>query len=472
MTTPDRGSGDTYKEWKDFAEALTGVTTVGYRVAAGIGALATFAYLRLIKFFPSGMTPGEVLFFLFIAFAFAINYLLMIGYGAFSTLWVVNAITSLRNLASYDDAELVSRLFDDQVTQDMRRSGFYGRWQSVRMRATRARIDNHHATPTAAQGWYMGLCSLFLCVYFVVAAIRSNSAPFAELVIAITAAGFVALVLALVRSETAAPGGNRTKFIGLALAPAIILAFYAGRPLLNIVFEGLGIYVPNVSIELPVSEIGVVERASDHVGRPLVDCRRPSPTMILVHGADVLWTGIGDQTVIRFSAFDAKPRALFSPDPDVRKVQLKFETKSLRIVKAEPWIDPCFTLSSDQLFKSDETSLTTEGVRSLADLAEALKRFGQPAKIVVRSHSDARLNIGTVGRGAIDDDLLSQQRAAAVANNFRSLFNNKAIQISSEGVGSREIRNRCEADAKSSPYEIKMCNKANRRVEISVEYRR
>ena len=121
---------------------------------------------------------------------------------------------------------------------------------------------------------------------------RVQFRPFAELVIAITAAGFVALVLALVRSETAAPGSNRTKFIGLALAPAIILAFYAGRPLLNIVFEGLGIYVPNASIELPVSEIGVVERASDHVGLPLVDCRRPSPTMILVHGADVLWTAL------------------------------------------------------------------------------------------------------------------------------------------------------------------------------------
>jgi len=472
MTSPNRASEDTYKKGKDLAEALTSVTTVGYRIAAGIGALATFAYLRLIKFFPSGMTPGEVLFFLFIAFAFAITYLLMIGYGAFSTLWFVNAITSLRNLASYDDAALVSRLFNDHVTQDMRRSRFYGRWQSLRMLATRARIDNHYATPAAAQGWYMGLCSLFVFVYIVVSAVSFNSVPFTELVIAITAAGFVALIFALVRSESAAPVVNRTKFIGLALAPAIILVFYAGRPLLNVVFEGLGIYVPNASIELPVSEIGVVERASDHIGRPLVDCRRPSPTMILVHGADVLWTGIGDQTVIRFSAIDAKPKPLFAPDPDVRKVQLKFDTKSLRIVKTEPRIDPCFTLSSDLLFKSDETTLTTEGARSLSDLAEAVKRFGQPAKIVVRSHSDARLNIGTVGKGAIDDDLLSQQRAAAVANNFRSLFNNKAIRISSEGVGNHEIRNRCEPDAKSSPYEIKMCNKANRRVEINVEYRR
>jgi outer membrane protein OmpA-like peptidoglycan-associated protein len=465
------GSGDAYKKIKDLTDGLTSVTTVGYRVAAGIGALATFAYLRLIQYFPSGMTPGEVLFFLFIAFAFAITYLLMIGYGAFSTLWIVKAITLLRNFASYDDAALVSRLFNDHAQHTLG-SGFYGRWQSIRMRAARARIDNVCATPTAVQGWYMGLCSLFVFVYIVVSAIIFNSVPFAELVISIMVAGFVALMLTLVRPESAVVGVNRTKFIGLALAPAIILVLFAGKPLLNIVFEGLGIYAPNVSVELPASEIGVVERASDHIGRPLVDCHRPSPTMILVHGADVLWTGIGDQTVIRFSGIDAKPRTLFSPEPDVRQVQLKFDTKSLRIIKTKPGIDPCFTLSSDLLFKSDQPSLTVEGTRSLSDLAEAVKRLGQPEKIVVRAHSDVRFNINGVGKGAINDDLLSQQRAAAVASNFRSLLNNKATQISSEGVGSHEIRNRCDPDAKSSPYEITMCNKANRRVEISVEYRK
>jgi hypothetical protein len=40
----DRGSSGTYKKVKELTDALTSVTTVGYRVAAGIGALATFAY--------------------------------------------------------------------------------------------------------------------------------------------------------------------------------------------------------------------------------------------------------------------------------------------------------------------------------------------------------------------------------------------------------------------------------------------
>jgi outer membrane protein OmpA-like peptidoglycan-associated protein len=470
---PDRGSSGTYKKVKELTDALTSVTTVGYRVAAGIGALATFAYLRLIEFFPSGMTPGEVLFFLFIAFAFAITYLLMIGYGAFSTLWLVKALTRLRNVLSFDDATLASRLFNDLATQDTRRSMFRDRWQSVRMRATRARLDNLYAAPASAQGWFIGLGSLFVFVYFVASAIEFDSVPFTELVIATTFAGFVALSLASVRSESGSLESQRAKFIGLALAPVIILVFYAGpRPLLNMVFQGLGIYVPRVSLELPASELGAVERLSEHIDRPLVDCHRPSPAMILVHGADVLWTGIGDQTVIRFSAIETKPRTLFSPASAVRQAQLKFDTKSSRILKTEPRIDPCFTLSSDVLFKNGEPILTTEGDRSLRNLTDAVKGLGRPAKIVVRSHSDVRPNVVTSRNGAISDDILSQQRAVAVANGLRSLFDNKTIEIFAEGVGSREIRNKCEPDAKSSPYEIAMCSKANRRVEISVAYRK
>jgi outer membrane protein OmpA-like peptidoglycan-associated protein len=185
-----------------------------------------------------------------------------------------------------------------------------------------------------------------------------------------------------------------------------------------------------------------------------------------------LWTGIGDQTVIRFSAIETKSRTLFSPAPAVRQAQLKLDTKSLRILKTEPRIGPCFTLSSDVLFKNGEPILTTEGGRSLHNLTDAVKGLGRPAKIVVRSHSDVRPYVATSRKGAISDDILSQQRAVAVANGLRSLFDNKTIEIVAEGVGSREIRNKCEPDAKSSPYEIAMCSKDNRRVEISVAYRK
>ncbi len=51
---------------------MQGSSTFAYWITAAVGALTTFAYLWTISFFPSGMTPGEVLYFLFIALAFAI----------------------------------------------------------------------------------------------------------------------------------------------------------------------------------------------------------------------------------------------------------------------------------------------------------------------------------------------------------------------------------------------------------------
>ncbi len=461
------------KNVKELTELLSTVTTFGYRTAAGIGGLATFAYLRLINFFPSGMTPGEVLFFLFIAFAFAITYLLVIGYGAFSTLWLVKACTSFRNVVSFDDAALVSRLFSDQGAPETWRSVFRDRWHGVRMRATRARIDNLYAVPVSAQGWFLGLCSLFVFVYFVLSVIEFDSGPFTQLMFAMTFAGFVALFFASVRPESGSHASHRARFIGLALAPIIVLLFYAGpRPLLNMVFGGLGIYVPNVSLELPASELDVIERISEHIDRPLVDCHRPSPAMILVHGADILWTGVGDQTVIRFSAIDTTKRTIFSPAPELRQVQLKFDTKSLRIIKTAPRIDPCFNLSSDPLFKNSDAVLTAEGIRRLRSLVDTVKKFGKPVKIAVRAHSDARSNMAASSSAPISDQMLSQQRALAVAKSLGSLLNDKAVDIVSEGVGGREMRNKCEPDAKLSPYELNVCNKANRRVEVNVEYRK
>lgn len=278
--------------------------------------------------------------------------------------------------------------------------------------------------------------------------------------------------------------------LGVVLVPLIIVSFYNGpRPILDIAFRGLGIQVADVSLELPDTEMGALERVSEVVNHPLIDCRRPQPNRLLVHGAEVLWTGVGEHSLVRFASHRDSRRHLFAPQPEKDFAVLKFETKSMNIIKSNPRIDPCFDLPSDLLFDTGKHELGNEAIERIDALATSISSFGHPEKIVVRGHSDPR-SIATGPDGKpIDNQILSERRAAAIARQLDAHFNpalkvkvqgdkpedaqpDWPVIVRSEGYGSREPKLRCEKTKDMSRYELDRCNMPNRRVEVRVTYKR
>jgi hypothetical protein len=96
--------------FKQRTEAASSAMTLVYKLAAGLGALTTFSYLLLIQFFPSGMTPGEVIFFTFIALAFTFTYIVIILYGAFSAIWIAHLMFFIATAPKFKTARLVHEL--------------------------------------------------------------------------------------------------------------------------------------------------------------------------------------------------------------------------------------------------------------------------------------------------------------------------------------------------------------------------
>lgn len=255
--------------------------------------------------------------------------------------------------------------------------------------------------------------------------------------------------------------------------PLVILFTFGGGPeLVQLVFQRLGIRTLNASVEIPASELDLVERIADAQNRPLLDCRRSSAgDKLLVHHANVLWTEVGSTTDLSFEVYGAPQVRWLAPDPGpLQQATLKLDTASIHILDAKPPLNPCFDLPNDMLFGSASYELKTEAGETLKRLASSIQTDGQPARIVVRGHSDARRISGRMERDIGDNQRLSERRAEAVAEELRTLMKVPGLVITSEGVSSREPKVSCPVGGTTTPYEAQQCNAPNRRVEIRVMY--
>jgi outer membrane protein OmpA-like peptidoglycan-associated protein len=300
----------------------------------------------------------------------------------------------------------------------------------------------------------------------------SASTDLQEFAIGCLVAGVLTIFL-LSAAESATPSqpSKLTKWGFITVMPFVILCIYSGPSLLYGVFQGLGIRAKQVSIELPEAEAGAVERIADIIQRPLLDCRRAQSGKVLVHSANVLWTGVGEQTLIRFDSDGDGKRALFAPRSTKTPYgRLKIETKTIQIIKTVPPIDPCFDLPGDLLFDAGKYTLQVDAKDRIKELVESIKKIGKPSKILVRGHSDPRRIVYLADGSKIDNQLLSEKRATTIANALRDYLKDPKLHILSEGAGSREPKAKCANDKATSAYEQDQCNKPNRRVEIRITY--
>lgn len=486
-------SADKNDSFKKQIDGYSALASLAYKLAAALGAVITFAYLFSIEFFPTGLTPGEVVFFVFVALAFGFLYVVLLLYGAISAIWFAQAINSglqqfrFRSkgiVAASDLAKLRKRVADRSTCLLAKKyRSVSGGIRGFRRTATRNAIKKHNPLPREVRG--AGYFFISIAIFSVMTAVivLARSSPLAKLTLAFWVGGFIALVVA-----GAPPGQSKeTGSIGeqprrstwfrwaavLTLPLFIVLAMGPSMSLLHMVFQGLGIRAPNVSIEIPESELGAIERVSDAVGRPLLDCRRAAGGRLLVHNANVLWTGVGNASLVSFVVLTTPSADLLGPDPsELKKVSIRLDTNSVRIIKTKPPLDPCFDLPNDMLFETAKYELTPPAQARLQAVATAIQATGQPIRIVVRGHSDARPIAGPITGRVGDNQRLSELRAEAVAEVLRKLIKVPGLTVTSEGAGSREPKVKCPAEVAGAKYEAEQCNAPNRRVEVRVTYSR
>ena len=426
------------------------VTTLTYKLAVAVGAIVTLTYLFDIQFFPSSLTPGEVVFFIFVALTFGFLYCIFLLFGGMSAVWLLQLLSWLerrvcRSHASHGQATLFV------VPAGLRGAGYF-------------------------------LLSLFFFLLSLLYAFAGAQPTLFLLIMIFFCAGFLALFLGTAGTQAgitgagAQPKPQRTlaQLAAVFVAPLVLVLFFGPfMKMVHMAFHLLGVRITDVSIEVPETELGEIERVTEVVGRPILDCRRGAAGRLLVHHADVLWTGVGGVSLVTFSVRTKPETGIFSPEPIILKVAtLRLDAATMRIIKSRPALNPCFDLSNDLLFKTASEQLLPTAQPRLQALASAILASGTPSESLVRGHSDARPFAGSMAGKGVDNQRLSELRAEAIVNVLRATLEGKNLTFTSEGAGAREPRVKCPVEAITTSYEREQCTALNRRVEVRVLYAR
>jgi len=462
---------------KDRSETFNTIASLIYKVAAAIGAGIVFIYLFEIGFFPTGLTAAEVVFFIFVALGFGLIYPILLGFGAGAAIWLFQLLVWLRDRLVFPRRRGTpgwtgGHIPGNRVTRWMHRARF---------RRTRFARRGFHPRYAELRGVTYTLISLPFCAVFVSLTILAEPDSVKRLMIGLFAGGFVALTLSDSGKRKVTGRSKKGHYwtspwsrllLALVLPLVLLGSLHSGMEIIHLVFQRLGIRILNVSVEVPASELESVERISDALNRPLLDCHRSGKEdRLLIHHADVLWTGVGSVTDLSFEVSNPASAGWFGPDPKpLQQATLRLDTSSIRILEARPPLNPCFDLPNDMLFGTAEYALTPEAQARLKALASQIQADGQVARIVVRGHSDSRRIGGQMEREVGDNQRLSERRAEAVAAELKTLLNIPGLNITSEGAGSREPKVSCPVGAATTTYEAQQCNAPNRRVEIRITY--
>lgn len=457
---------------KERLDAWNTAASLGYKISAVIGAIVVFAYLFQIKFFPTGLTTAEVIFFIFVAMGFGIVYLAILGFGILSAVWLVNFLLFFRNKMIFKRENESKEGAARSIPENILCKWIYQKKFSITRKSRRGEFSNYWSL----SGFQYTLVSFFLFLILLVFLILAETSALKRLFGGIFVAGFfvISTFEANLWGMSGRPAKNsyhtpalfRVAFV--LIFPLFVIS--EGMTLVHVVFQQLGIRILNVSVEIPSSERDSVERISEALHRPILDCRRSSKEgRLMLHQANVLWTGIGNTTYLSFDKSRTVPSKWLGADTEkLKQVALRLDTSSIRIIDAKPQLSSCYDLPNDELFETAKYDITPEAKNRLIALVSLIKDGNPKALVVVRGHSDARPVGAQMARDIGDNQKLSELRAHAVAAEIKKLLGTSNIDIKSEGVGSREPKVNCPVGSGTTPYEAQQCNASNRRVEIRV----
>ena len=458
---------------KEKTEAWNGIATLTYKIGIAIGAIVTLMYMFQISYFPTGLTPGEVVFFVFVALAFGFVSALLLLYGTFSALWLSQLLTHGVRLFRYRDWKPRSSKLGwlSKLQAVCQRKGHQrsfaaiSRLIKIRLGATRAAKRDVRLLPKEADHFLLGLCSVFVFLLFLLGYMQTSNRGIEQMLEGAWIAGFTWLFLNGISKKSTNQNTNHIPWLARYLVP-LVLFFVFGSPmqLTKKVFEYLGIRSTNVSIEVPDTEREIFESASETLGRPLLGCRKAAAGKMLVHGVDVLWGGIGEQTLISLTATKSA-----KPGGEKAEVTLSLPTKDVKIIRTKPITNFCFSLPADMSFESGQFTLTKAAQEQLDGLASTIQSNGNPVKILVRGHSDPRPIVGKLAKAVGENQQLSELRAQAVADALQQKLATDKLIVQTEGAGSMEPAASCSSTPTTSKSELEQCHRKNRRIEIHIQ---
>jgi len=387
----------------------------------GVGIV--FAYCAFhINFFPTGLTIGDSIIFIFIALGFGVFYSFWLASGLFSVYLFSYPILNRKNV-SIGEAIL------------------------------------------------MPLTSLiFLGVLIVIGKINNNDvSSIAISVIAPIISGLLLLITLVLWNpqidilSEAKIAERKVIRVGLSIFAITVVPLIAVKPISNIINTSigiLGIQQKHKSVFLNKDNYKIISDIANELNIPLYGCTSNDKKNI-VHNVNILWHGIGERTLIELLSLKNGKYT------KVVRVELERKgTNVLQILDKTLSFKTCLTLNTDRIFDTYESKPNKTGIDTInkfvLESQTQLNKAGlKIISVRIEGHSD-RMDILS---DKDSNNALSKRRAESVYTLLSPLFeetNNKNIQVI--GLGSTKSISSCPINLEAKM--LSECLAVDRRVEI------
>ncbi|PMG61664.1 hypothetical protein BCU88_09250 [Vibrio splendidus] len=400
--------------------SLMGSMTVKLTVALGV--IALFAYCAFqANFFPTGLSIGDTLLFLFVALGFGIFYLFWLGMGIVACYFT--AYPFKKNMYGNDG---------------------------------KARYLNLLLVP------------IFLILLFIISSVSGDPVS----MIAPIFSGAVIVIVTYFRKEplpespTNTSVNNSKQVKALFVFIAVFFIPLIGGSAINL-FVGstvriLGLSVNHASLVVNDESLKTLRSVAAEHKIPVMGCQVEGTDLTILHNFKVWWHGMGDRSLVE----------LLKPTTEglkgIAKVELKKDDINVVSYTAgkNQFFDTCFSFKSDALFDFSSSEPNALGVRRINKLEQNVRNYLDTGFFAIESveitgHTD---NIPVIS-GDDSNIQLSERRAKAVKELLNPLFNEVAKEnIDTYGVGSLSPIKSCSNSLTNK--QLKECLAPNRRVEV------
>jgi OOP family OmpA-OmpF porin len=410
---------------KEVLDNLENYGALTVKLIIALGVIVVFSYCAFqINFFPTGLTIGDSLVFIFIA----------LGFGVFYLFWLLLAYTAVYSLAYFK----------------INKSKFFSS-ESLLM-------------------FFLGIFIIVLLGIYIywVGDFMSILAPLMSGALLIITTSFWNTEKGSLSDEEYSTKKKRRVQVGIfAVLIVPLIAVSAISEFVNGSIRILGIQQKHKSIVLDKNNFKVIQDVAKELNLPIYGCVTNGKQSNIVHNFNILWHGLGERSLVEVLI----PKE-GTWQPAVRVELDRTGTKVLQILDKDLSFKTCLSLSSDAVFDLYQSEPNEEGIKALGKFLSKVETYLEDSKLAILSVTITGFTdrIPVIKKNDTNE-ALSLRRANSVLSALSPLFKNvDKKNISILGKGPKEPLSNCPKAL--SGNELTKCLSVDRRVEISLRVQR
>ncbi|KAA8764421.1 OmpA family protein [Burkholderia pseudomallei] len=414
-------------------DGMDKLLTLSAKLIPIFGVMILFSYCTSINFYPSGLTVGDTIFFVFAIIAFGTIYGFIIGAAIYCSANIYGLISRVLSKAS--------------------RSAFF-----------KALCDRSWGK--VAEKIFTILCLVVpflvgsLILWLICELINKSDTTWGILsVLGLLSIGLCIWVIVGVRRDLFKKNPIVATLIVLVLIfMPLIMVRGLGKAAINTAMQMAGVRIERALIDIPLSEYARVKATARRAAMRVPPCRKFASDRCMLR-ADVLFQGVGQQAQIRLPIGGAK-----KDEHDMlleAEIFVTLKQKDVQFSAINPFTYGA-DINSDTIFDFDSAKLSEVGRSRLNEIAKEVENY-RILSLEVTGHTD-RL-------GSDKHNLeLSQLRAQSVADYLVSKFNNVSPNVvHARGVGASDPRlDQGNCPGKSASPALQHCLTEDRYVEVDI----